>query len=399
MRKGLAVKDVLLVGAGHAHVEVLRRFGLRPPPSIRLTLLTREVDAPYSGMLPGLVAGHYAFAEAHVDAGRLARFAGARLCRDEATGIDLLARVVLCRGGSPVPFDVLSLDIGSRPNTATVPGADAHAIPVKPIDGFLARFAAVRARVQAGRSRHVLLVGGGAGGTELLLSVERRLRRDAPDPASLRFTLVAGSGDILPGFPAAFRARFRAVLASRGIAVRTGRRVTAVEPGAVLLNNERVLADEVLWTTQAAPAPWLAGTGLPLEGGFLSVDATLRAAPGVFAAGDTIAFRPGAIPRSGVQAVRAGPVLAGNLRATLAGGRLRPYRPQADALAILSTGGRYAVLTRNGVTLEGRWAWRLKDWIDRRWIARYNGLAPASAPGPAEHEPWTIPPPNPRDGS
>jgi len=383
MRIGPVVKDVLLVGAGHAHVAVLRRFGMAPLPGVRLTLLTREVDTPYSGMLPGVVAGHYTFDDAHVDAGRLARFAGARLYPDEAVGIDLAARRVLCRGRPPVPYDLLSLDTGSRPNTGDVPGAAEHAIPVKPIDGFLARFAGVRARARAGQSRHVLLVGGGAGGVELLLSVEHRLRQEAKD---LRFTLVTGSADILPGFPPAFRARFRATLAKRGIAVQASIRVAAVEPGGILLaNGARLAADEILWVTEAAPASWLAETGLPLDGqGFLSVDATLRAADGVFAAGDMIAF-PGAIPRSGVYAVRAGPVLADNLRATLTGRPLRPYRPQANALAIVSTGQPHAILTRNGVSFEGGWAWRLKDRIDRRWMAKYNDLPPMPEPpaGPA----------------
>ncbi len=376
-----AVRTVLLVGAGHAHVTVLRRFGLRPPPGVRLALLTREADTPYSGMLPGVVAGHYGVGEAQIDVVRLARFAGARLHLGEASGIDLAGRRVLCRDGAPVPFDVLSLDIGSRPNTGGVPGAAAHAIPVKPIGGFLTQFAAMRARVQAGRSRHVLLVGGGAGGVELLLAVEHRLRRDA-DPAALRFTLLAGSDDILPGFPPGFRARLRTALARHGVVVRAGVRVAAVEPGGVVLaDGSRIAADEILWTTEAAPAAWLADTGLPLDRrGFLSVDAALRAADGVFAAGDMIAFRPGAIPRSGVYAVRAGPVLAGNIRATLAGGRLRPYRPQAQALAIVSTGGRHAVLTRNGISLEGGWAWRLKDWIDRRFMARLNDLPRRAAP-------------------
>ena len=365
-----AVKELLLVGAGHAHVAVLRAFGMRPVPGVRLTLLTREVDTPYSGMLPGVIAGHYGFDDAHIDAGRLARFAGARLYHDEAVGLDVAGRLVLCGARPPVPFDIVSLDIGSRPTTGDVPGAAAHAIPVKPIDGFLARFDDVLARVRAARSREIVLVGGGAGGVELLLAIEHRLRREE---CPVRLTLVTDA--LLPQFPPRLRRRFAAIMAARGIAVRTGARVAAVEPGAVLLTDgTRVTSDETLWTTQAAPADWLAATGLPLEHGFLSVDATLRAAETVFAAGDMIAFRPGAIPRSGVYAVRAGPVLADNLRAALIGGRLKRYRPQRDALAIVTTGGRAAVMTRNGATAGGDWVWRLKDRIDRRWMARYNDL-------------------------
>src|SRR5438270_1578214 len=173
------VKDVVLVGAGHAHVTVLRRFGMKPIPGVRFTLITREVHTPYSGMLPGLIAGNYDFDEAHIDTGPLARFAGARLYQDEAVALDLAARRVICRHRPPVPYDLLSLNIGSTPNTTDVPGASEHAIPVKPIDGFLSRFEALLSRTleRKGRCR-VALVGAGAGGVELLLSIERRLRRE-----------------------------------------------------------------------------------------------------------------------------------------------------------------------------------------------------------------------------
>jgi selenide,water dikinase len=290
-----------------------------------------------------------------------------------------------------VPYDILSLDIGSRPNTGAVPGAAEHAIPVKPIDGFLARFEALRARVLTGRSRRVLVVGGGAGGVELLLALEHRLRRDlataAGDAATLDFALAAGEGGLLPGFPRAFRDRFVAALAHRGIALHEGARVVAVEPGAAVLAGERgrIAADEILWTTEASPAAWLAGTGLALDAqGFIRVDATLRALgrDDVFAAGDTIAFDPRPIPRSGVYAVRAGPVLADNIRAALTGGRLRAYRPQRDALYIVSTGGKHAIATRNGLTVAGGWVWRWKDWIDRRFMRRFNALPAIAAPTP-----------------
>ncbi len=351
-------------------------------PGVRLTLIAREVETPYSGMLPGFVAGHYGFHDIHIDAGRLTRRAGGRMFHDEAVGIDVAGKRVLCRGRPPVPYDVLSLDIGSRPNTG-VPGAAAHAIPVKPIDGFLARFEALRTRVAAGASRHVLLVGGGAGGVELLLAVQRRLGGGG----HMRFTLISGAAAILPGFPDAFRARFRAVLEARRIALRCGARVTAVDDGGVILaGGERIDADEVLWTTEAAPAAWLAETGLLLDAaGFLRVDARLRAVghDDVFAAGDMVAFEPGGVARSGVYAVRAGPVLAANIRARLAGRAPRRWKPQRRALYIVSTGDRHAIATRNGLVAEGGWVWRLKDRIDRRFMARFNDLPPMPASVPA----------------
>ena len=385
------LKDVVLVGAGHSHVTVLRMFGMKPIPGVRLTLISREVHTPYSGMLPGLIAGHYGFDDAHIDTGPLARFAGARLYQDEVVDLDLAGRHVICRRRPPVPYDLLSLNIGSTPNTADVPGASEHAIPVKPIDGFLRRFEALQARVLARKGRTaVALVGAGAGGVELLLAVEHRLRqavaRAGFDAGGLSFVLVSDVPDILPSFPAAFRARFHAVLAARGIAVITGAPVTRVEAGRLMLAGYGPLAaDEILWTTQAAPARWLAKAGLPLDArGFLRVDQTLRVVgrDDVFAAGDTIAFSGRELPKSGVYAVRAGPALAENIRRTLTGRALRRFRPQREALYLISTGGRHAVGTRNGLVVEGDWVWRWKDWIDRRFMRKFNEL-PEMTPAPA----------------
>jgi selenide,water dikinase len=358
-------------------------FGMRPIPGVRFTLITREVHTPYSGMLPGLIAGHYRIDEAHIDTGPLTRFAGARLYQDEVVGLDLASRHVICRGHPPVAYDLLSLDIGSTPNTADVPGASEHAIPVKPIDGFLSRFEALLARVLARKGRtRVALVGAGAGGVELLLSVEHRLRQEVAragfDSNALSFVLVSDVADILPGFPAAFRARFQAILGARNIEVVAGAAVTSVEAGRLVLDGRApIKADEILWTTQAAPARWLAQAGLPLDPrGFLRVDETLRVVghDDLFAAGDTVAFPTRELPKSGVYAVRAGPVLADNIRRCLTGRPLRPFRPQREALSLVSTGERYALGARNGLTVEGAWVWRWKDWIDRRFMRKFNDL-------------------------
>lgn len=383
------LKDVVLVGAGHSHVAVLRKFGMKPVPGVRFTLISREVHTPYSGMLPGLVAGSYSVDEAHIDTGPLTRFAGARLYQDEVVDLDLAGRRAICRGRPPVPYDLLSLNIGSTPNTADVPGASEHAIPVKPIDGFLSRFDALVARVRARKGRtRVALVGAGAGGVELLLSLERRLRREVTraglDAGGLSFVLISGAPEILPNFPAAFQARFHSIFATRSIGVFTGAAVTRVEAGRLLLDGHAPIeAEEILWTTQAAPARWLAKSGLPLDQrGFLRVDDALRVVghDEVFAAGDTIAFPGRDLPKSGVYAVRAGPVLADNLRRRLTGRPLRPFRPQREALYLVSTGERCAVGTRNGLVFAGAWVWRWKDWIDRRFMRKFNELPEMAKP-------------------
>ena len=382
------LKDVVLLGAGHAHVTVLRMFGMKPLPGARFTLITREVHTPYSGMLPGLIAGTYGFDDSHIDTGPLARFAGARLYQDEAIGLDLDNRRVLCRKRPPVAYDLLSIDIGSTPTVGDVPGAARHAIPVKPIDGFLSRFEALRARVLAAKGDvSIGVVGAGAGGVELLLSVERRLKRDVAaaghDPAGLSFTLVGASDQLLPSFPPAMGRRFGEICENRGVRVFTGARVEKVEAGALHLETgERIAIDEILWTTQAASAPWLGDSGLALdERGFVRVTPALRSVshPEVFAAGDIASVDGYQLPKSGVYAVREGPPLAKNIRRVLSGAEPVAYRPQRQALYLVTTGEKAAIGSRNGLTFGGHWVWRLKDWIDRRFMRKFNELPEMTA--------------------
>ncbi len=382
------MKDIVLLGAGHAHIEVLRSFGAKPEPGVRLTLVTRRAWTPYSGMLPGLIAGLYSFEEAHIDVRPLCGFAGARFVEEAAAGIDLAAKRILGAAGARVPFDVLSIDIGSTPNTRDTPGAAEHAVAVKPIDGFLGRFEEARRRVlqREGKAR-ICVVGAGAGGVELMLALERRLRRDIEaaggDARGASFALISAEPDILMAFPRRLRARFRSIAAARGIAVIAGRAADRVADGAVHLDSGEALAfDEIFWAAQASAAPWLAATGLKLDAkGFIEVEPTLQSAShaGVFAAGDVASFNRRALPKSGVYAVREGPPLAENLRRAASGEPLKPYKPQTRHLSLISTGERYAIGARNGFTFEGAWVWRWKDWIDRRFMRKYKSFPTLSS--------------------
>jgi selenide,water dikinase len=282
-----------------------------------------------------------------------------------------------------VPYDVLSINIGSTPSARQIAGVEEHAIAVKPIDGFLERFEEARARVLKAQGRaRIGVVGGGAGGVELLLSLHRRLTRDVAaagfDPSGLDFTLITSSQELLPTFPARMRRRFAELLRERGVRLVAGGKASEVRADTVLVEgNGPIALDEVFWTTRAAPAEWLAHTGLALDPeGFIKVTGTLQSTsqPEVFAAGDIAAIEGHAPPKSGVYAVRSGPPLAGNLRRLLEGKPLVTYRPQRDALYLISTGERYALGARNGFTFEGAWVWKLKDFIDRRFMAKFNEL-------------------------
>ena len=373
------IKDLLLVGGGHSHVTVLKEFGLKPMPGVRLTVVSREVLTPYSGMLPGLVAGHYRFEETHIDLAPLAQFAGARLVHDEVVRLDLAAKRAYCRAHPPLAYDVLSIDIGSTPDMTEVPGAAETAIPVKPISNFMERWEKLKARVLSAQGTvRIGVVGAGAGGVELTLAIQYALRqmlggkRGAP---RLEFHLF-NSTEILPTHNAKVRAKFRRVLAEREVSVHAGSPVEEVGRGWLRLRNgTKIPLDEILWVTQARAAPWLKEAGLATDArGFVEVADTLESVshPGVFAAGDVAAMLNHPREKAGVFAVRQGKPLEENLRRALRGEPLQPFIPQTKFLGLISTGDRYAIASRDNWSLEGRYLWTIKDWIDRRFMEKYR---------------------------
>jgi selenide,water dikinase len=377
------VKDLVLVGGGHSHVAVLRRFGMRPMPGVRLTVICRETHTPYSGMLPGLIAGHYTFDEAHIDLGPLCRFANARLYHDEAIALDLTAQSVICHGRPPVKYDIVSFNIGSTPRTSDVPGAAGNVVPVKPINQFVSHWQSLVHRV-LGRDDTVRIgvVGAGAGGVEILLAAQYRLRQElrarGRTDDHIAYSLFGESSALLPGHNPRARRTFERVLRERGVHVFLSDAVVEVSPGRlVTARGAKHTLDEVLWVTAAGAAPWLARSGLQVDAqGFIAVNAALQSIshPQVFAAGDIAAVQDHPRPKSGVFAVRQGRPLADNLRRALTGRPLRPFRPQRRFLSLITTGDKYAVASRGNWALEGRLMWRWKDRIDRRFMRKYNEL-------------------------
>lgn len=365
----------MLLGGGHAHVHVLTAFAKRPEPGVRITLIARDLETPYSGMLPGVIAGLYTAEQAHIDLVRLAAATGTRIVHAEATGIDRVNKRVELSGRPPVAYDIVSVDVGITPALTAIEGAAEHAIAVKPIGSFLGKFDDLLARCRRPDGpRRIAAIGGGAGGVELLLSVRSRLLGDA-GARDFSFMLVTAD-DILASHNARVRAAFRRVFAERSIALHERKAVRAVSAqGITLADGTAIPADAVLVTTGAAPPPWFAATGLARDsGGFLAVAPTLQVLndPDVFAAGDCAGLTDSPRPKAGVFAVRAGPFLAGNLRRRARGDALRPWRPQDNHLALISTGERYAVASRGAFKAEGAWLWTVKDWIDRRWMRMYQ---------------------------
>ena len=254
------LRDIVLIGGGHSHVVVLKHFGMNPIAGVRITLICTDMHTPYSGMLPGYVAGLYDFDQVHIDLSRLAMFAGARLYHDEVIGIDRINQKVLCKNRPPIPYDQLSINIGSTPQLRNVPGAAEHAVAVKPIRNFNDRWLQLLERVKTHSGQTTIaVVGAGAGGVELLLAMQYRLRNELTklgrNPDELTFHLLTSSHTILPTHNARVRSWFNRVLAQRGVYLHTDAEATRVDAGVITTaKGQQVQADEIIWVTRAGGA-------------------------------------------------------------------------------------------------------------------------------------------------
>ena len=380
-----AFKDLVFVGGGHSHALVLRMWAMKPLPGVRLTLISPQSMTPYSGMLPGLVAGHYGFEQTHIDLPRLCDWAGVRWIQDEVTAIDPERRRLSLAGRPDLEYDLVSIDIGSTPDRS-IPGSRQYSTPVKPISDFHARWERIRAQAREGATGSIAVVGGGAGSVEIVLSMAHRLREQG---SPLRLSLVTAAGTLLKGYSRSVRRRVRQALESQGIEVLRGFRVARVEAGRLIAEDGREhRADELIWCTQAGAAEWIAASGLRCDArGFLSVRPTLQALEhdDLFAAGDIADMVRTPRPKAGVYAVRQAPVLFHNLRARLLGEPLRDYRPQDGFLSLLALGGKTATGMKplpGGLSLSvsGDWVWRWKDRIDRTFMRQFHELPPMTMP-------------------
>ncbi|MFM9975637.1 MAG: selenide, water dikinase SelD [Beijerinckiaceae bacterium] len=377
--------DIVLVGAGHAHVQVLQAFGMASPSGLRLTIITDRLQAPYSGMLPGCIADDYTPDDIHIDIARLARATGTRLIHASATGIDRQNKRILLRNRPPIAYDIASFNIGITPDMASINGAAEHAVPVKPIAGILERLHRAEMAVRRfPRAARLAVIGGGAAGIELALALNDR--NNALSQHGVEITLIAGGG-LAPLLNAGAQKRTARALAAAGITVIDRDRAVAIEPGAVICASGRRLAIDVPFVSTHAKLPeWLTRTDLPkAANGGIAIAQTLQVMgdDSLFAAGDCATMTEDPRPRAGVFAVRQGAVLGGNLLAAAHGAALKPYKPQKDYLSILRTGHGQAIASRGRFfAVEGQWVWRLKDRIDQAFMERFR--VPEVTPDPDE---------------
>lgn len=366
---GSRMKELLLVGGGHAHLFVLRRLAQERRAEVAATLVSPSRWQYYSGMLPGWIAGSYREEECRLDLQALAQAAGVTFIEQAAVGLDATRQFVVTASRQQIPFDALSLDIGSETRCADLTLLGNRLLPIR-ARTFHERWRRILAQANSNPSFRLAVVGGGAAGVEVALAARTALSQISQQ---IPVDLVSGRGGPLPSLGT--RARHLAACELQRVGVTVHRqRGFGTEHGLRLEDGTALAADAVIATTGANAPPWLRDCGAAHDdAGHIRVDDCYRSFshPAIFAAGDICAREAGKIQRSGVYAVRAGPILAENLLAALSGRALTAHHPRRRALYILAAGQGRAIASWGPLAGSGRWAWRLKDRIDRRFMSHF----------------------------
>ena len=365
-------QDLVLIGGGHTHALLLKRWGMQALPGVRLTLINPGPTAAYSGMLPGFVAGHYGRDDLDIDLYDLCRFAGARMIDGAAVGIDLATKTVQVPGRTDVAYDLCSIDIGVTSAMPDLPGFAEFGIPVKPLGAFSNRWD----RFRANPAPHIAVIGGGVAGAELAMAMAHAMHGKQ---ATIH---LIDRGNVLSALGPKARAKGLAALVGLGVTLVEGAVVTGVTASDVLLSDGRqVRSDFTTGAAGAQPQGWLGTTGLAVQDGFITVDRFLRSSDtSIFAVGDCAHMTHSPRPKAGVFAVRQVPVLFDNLRAALSGNAPRPFKPQRDYLKLISLGDKRALAEKWGTGWSGGLLWRLKDRIDRDFMRKFRDLPVMAGP-------------------
>ena len=372
-------QKLVLIGGGHSHAIALREWGRKPLSDVDLILISDVEQTPYSGMLPGHVAGFYSYEETHIDLRSLARFSGAEFIGDRAIGLDTVNQRVICQS-QQIKYDYLSLDIGSTPQAINVTGADQYAIPAKPVPLFLQAWSELQqlAANNGDRDLPIAIVGGGAGGVELALNMQICLQQLLKANQTLTISLLHRGKQLLAGHSNWVSYKLTQIVQQRGVKLHLQQEVIQVLPDRVLCQSGlEIQAEKVFWVTQAAAPSWIKESALETdERGFILVQDTLqsRSHPNVFAAGDIATMINHQRPKAGVFAVRQGQPLLNNWQHILSGEKLEQYIPQDKYLALIGTGDKKAIASYDSFGWRSTVFWWLKDYIDRKFMNQFVDL-------------------------
>lgn len=374
-----AKRQLVLLGGGHAHAVALLEFIKAKPANTQITLISSNRMTPYSGMLPGLIAGHYRFEEMHIDLAKLCLRGGFRFIEHSAIDLKPNQQHITLDDHSSIFYDVLSINIGITPDSNEIEGANKYGISVKPIAEFYSRLNAFRQHLkQDSEPQSIAVIGGGAGSVEICFALQESLRNEFTTQ-KIDFQLISGTRDILPDYPLSLRKKIKQRLKEKHISLLCETRIQSVTEDYLTGTNKNqcltIPCTKSIWCTSAKAATWLENSGLDLYEGFINVDASLRSTShrNIFACGDIAHFSKSPLPKAGVFAVRQGPILAHNLLNQLDKKPLQIYKPQKHFLSLLICGNKYATGSRGKwLIVSGHWVWKWKDFIDRRFMKLFR---------------------------
>jgi len=373
-------KDIVLIGGGHTHALVIKMWGMKPLPGVRLTLISNAVTTPYSGMLPGLVSGHYSFEQTHIDLLKLCAWANVRFICANVTGFNPLEKNISLAQRPKIEYDIVSINTGSTPTINQTQGAKEHATAVKPIAQFYQKWQQLQSAIKsADKPLDIALVGAGAGGFELICAMHHASQNSHQQLIQHRFHWVVSGDSILKGHNSKVQALARRHCEQMQIQIHYNfavERVSKQQLQAKTHSNDlqppkTLKVDEVIWCTAASPATWPAKAKLALDKqGFIAIDDHLRSTshPDVFAVGDAATQIRAPRPKAGVFAVRQAPILFANLRHTVLKQPLKTHRPQRNFLSLLAIGDKQAIASKGRWSFAGKRIWQLKNYIDQSFM-------------------------------
>lgn len=359
-------KDLVLVGGGHAHALLIKMWGMATIPDIRITLISPDPLTPYSGMLPGYLAGIYSHEEIHINLLKLCSWAGVRFIIDEVVRLDPEKKILDLSDTGPLEFDILSINTGSTPLLPE--NTSAKVCPVKPVARFIKEFDRC---VAHGGNQSIAVIGGGASGAEVALNLALRIPK-------AKIAIVHGSSEILTSYPKMVRRLVAKELNKLGVQILLNKKIESESDGLISGDGWQQKFDQLFWTTQASAPAWLKYSGVATDDkGFLHVNRTLQSLsqPYIFGAGDAISIQGKPLAKSGVYAVRAGKILFQNIQNFALGEKLATWNPQKSYLSLIGIGGKTAIAARGKLGVQAQCLWNLKDSIDRNFMAKFSNLS------------------------
>ena len=359
--------DLVLIGGGHSHLLVLMKLSKRPIKGNRITLITNEIDTPYSGMIPGYIEGIYSWRDSHIDLYRLCLKLNVRFIHAEVERISAYDKEIYFKDRPKIKFDVLSINTGIQSNNSDIKGAAKYCLPVKPISKLANNFLN-----KITNYKSIAFIGGGAGSVELALAIKKRFLNINQE---IKITLISGKRGLLSAFPQKTKLISLKTLEKFKIDIIEYKRVLEVKPKQIILSDKSILKiDKAILSTNSMTPKWLTRSDILLtKDNYILVNKSFQTNyKYVFASGDVIDFDNQNLKKAGVFAVRSGKPLAVNIKKFIIGKNLLEYKFNKNYLALIGTSKASAIATKYNLTFNSKFFFYLKSYIDKRFIKKFS---------------------------